>query len=93
VKKMLQELSDPKQRQMFERDVEILASVDHATLLALRRYVPITAETGDPPAIITEFMPRGSLQGIIDAELKGRRPNDWDDTRRFIAMMLNGPYL
>jgi TPR repeat protein len=86
VKILKNDLSDPREREMFEREVKILAEVDHPTLLAFRGFVPVGAQGGDPPAILTELMTKGSLQGIIDAEKKSEAPADWDETRKFIAL-------
>jgi serine/threonine protein kinase len=54
----------------FEREVDILASADHETLLGLRGYIPGNALTGEPPAILTDFMGGGSLQSLLDSGRK-----------------------
>jgi TPR repeat protein len=45
----------------FEREVEILASTQHETLLGLRGYSPMDGPSGDPPAILMDFISGGSL--------------------------------
>jgi myosin-5 len=68
----------------FTREAEILAGVDHPTLLGFRGWVPLNES--DPPAILTEFMPRGSLKNLLDLEAKHQSPPEWDSTRKFIAL-------
>jgi TPR repeat protein len=84
VKVMRNDLTSEQERRMFVREVEILASVDHHTLLGFRGWVPL--DGSDPPAILTELMTKGSLQGMINAEVKHTAPAEWDDTRKFIAL-------
>jgi serine/threonine protein kinase/TPR repeat protein len=86
VKVMKRDLLREQDRRMFQREVEILASVDHPTLLAFRGYVPVDNPQGDPPAILTEFMPRHSLEEMLRLERAGRAPADWNDTTRFIVV-------
>jgi serine/threonine protein kinase len=71
---------------LFEREVEILGSVDHETLLGLRGYVPIDASNGDPPAILTDYMSGGSLQSLIDCERRRHRVEKWDRVQKLIVI-------
>jgi hypothetical protein len=71
---------------LFRREVEILSSVDHETLLGLRGYVPLDSPNGDPPAILTDYMSRGSFQGLLDSERGGMSPPGWDDVQRLIVL-------
>jgi hypothetical protein len=77
---------DEDEKVRYTREVEILASVDHPTLLALRGFVPLDNETGDPPAIVTDFMPRGSYDELITAERRSEPPLGWDATSRLIVL-------
>jgi serine/threonine protein kinase len=79
----LTSLNDQKR---FEREVAILASVDHETLLGFRGWVPLNSSTGDPPAILTDYMPNGSLQAMLNKESQNRAPPEWDATRKFIVL-------
>jgi serine/threonine protein kinase len=68
---------------LFRREVEVLASVDHETLLGLRGYVPLGA---GHPAIVTDLMEGGSLQGVIDAERNKHIPPRWDAVQKLIVL-------
>lgn len=46
----------------FDREVGIVASVDHLTLLAFRGFVPIENEAVHPPAIVMKLMKWGSIE-------------------------------
>jgi serine/threonine protein kinase len=62
---------------LFAREVNVLASFNHDTLLGLCGYVPM--EMGEP-AIITEFMSQGSLDNLIkDGDAR------WDDAQKLIV--------
>jgi hypothetical protein len=63
-------------RRFFNREVTIMASLDHPALLTLRGMVRMDAQNGDPPSIVTEFMPNGSLQNMVDMDGEGRAPRE-----------------
>ena len=84
IKVMRIDTTSQKEVETFNREVEVLAAVDHPCLLAFRGYVPVGQECDDP-AIITEYCPRGSLGGLITDEKSGTSPKDWDETQRFIV--------
>jgi serine/threonine protein kinase/TPR repeat protein len=86
VKMMRPDFAGERERVQFLREVEILASLRHPALLEFRGFVPIENEDDDPPAILTEYMERGSLQSILKAERKGSPPDDWNETTRFIVL-------
>jgi serine/threonine protein kinase len=74
------------EKQLFVREVEIFASVDRPTLLVLSGFVSPNSDAGDPPAIVTDFMPRGSYDRLLTAERKGEPPSGWDSMSRFIVL-------
>jgi serine/threonine protein kinase len=84
VKLITRDFRDEKERTMFLREVEILASMDHETLLGFRGWVPLGQ--GEDPAILTEYMEGGSLGSMIDAEKEKRAPANWSKTQQFIAL-------
>jgi serine/threonine protein kinase len=49
----------------FQREVEILSSIDHETLLSLRGYVALS---GGRPAILTDYMSGGSFGQLLEKE-------------------------
>jgi serine/threonine protein kinase len=77
---------DKETRVQFMREVEILASVEHPTLLGLRGFVPLDNVANELPAILTDFMRYGSYDKIMAAERKGNPPSGWDPTSRFIVL-------
>jgi small GTP-binding protein len=52
----------------YQREIEVLGSVSHSTLLRLRGYSAVNAErrSGESPIIVTDYHPNGSLQEVID---------------------------
>jgi serine/threonine protein kinase len=64
-------LRNDRDKEIFLREVEILAKIEHETLVRFRGWVP--PDEANPPAILTEFMPRGSLQSMMGGATNGRR--------------------
>jgi serine/threonine protein kinase len=84
VKVIESDFREEDEKVSFRRKVQLLASVDHPTLLGFRGWVP--PHSSSPPAILTEYMSRGSLAAMIEAETKHTAPPQWDATRKFIAL-------
>jgi serine/threonine protein kinase len=70
---------------LFRREAQVLASVDHETLLSLRGYVP-PGSGESRPAIVTDYMRGGSLQDLLKAESEGRSPSGWDAAQKLIVL-------
>jgi len=66
------------------RAVEIRSSVGHPTLLALRGFVPLDREAGDPPAIVSDFMPGRCDDWLFGEDQKDALPPGWDPSSAFI---------
>jgi serine/threonine protein kinase len=86
IKLLRKEVLSEEGAMLFRREVDILSSVDHETLLCLRGYVPLDSANGDPPAILTDYMSRGSFQGLLDNARGGMSPPEWDDVQRLIVL-------
>jgi serine/threonine protein kinase len=71
---------------VFRREVEILSSVEHETLLSLRGYVPVDSERGGGPAILTDFVSGGSLGDLLKKEQAKKIPSGWDDVQKLIVL-------
>jgi small GTP-binding protein len=71
---------------LFQREVELMASLDHPTLLRLRGFVPMDSPNGDPPAIVTDYMERGSLRQVIRIERGRAPPPEWDPVQKLIVL-------
>jgi serine/threonine protein kinase len=67
----------------FQREVEILASIEHETLLSLRGYVPLS---GGRPAILTDYMSGGSLGRLLKMEREMKISSGWDDIQKLIVL-------
>jgi hypothetical protein len=86
VKKLKRAMLGPKELESFDREVKILASVDHPTLLKFCGFVPVVNADGDPPSIITAFASRGSLRDLIKMEQRKEHPTIWDLTQKYIVL-------
>jgi TPR repeat protein len=54
-------------------------------VLGLWGFVPPGSDPDGQATILTEYMPHGSYQNVIDAERMGRTPEGFDATARFIV--------
>jgi serine/threonine protein kinase len=70
---------DENARQLFRREVEVIASVDHHTLLCCRGYVPIESGT---PALVTDYARSGSFGKLLEKVISGEVVPYYDDTVR-----------
>ena len=73
---------DPQQRQLYEREVGILANVRHPALLPLHGCTPFSSK----PVIMTPFMGRGSCGKYVDLESRSLCPDEWTPTRKHIIL-------
>ena len=62
----------------------ITKSVNHPSILKFIGFSPVDFKGKNRPTLITEFMPNGSLRGIIDSCSNGFCPNEWDSTKILI---------
>jgi serine/threonine protein kinase len=85
VKVLKRETMDESGLTYFRREAEVLASVDHETLLSLRGYVPLDSGKGGP-AILTDYITGGLLQDLIRADQEGKSPSGWDAAQKLIVL-------
>jgi serine/threonine protein kinase len=86
VKVLKREVLSDTDAQLFRREVEILSSLDHETLLVLRGYVPLDSPNGDRPAILTDYMSGGSLGRLLKMERERKIVTGWDDVQKLIVL-------
>jgi serine/threonine protein kinase len=78
VKVSLRRLSSPADPD-FDSEIKQLASFKHQTIVSLRGYQPCDKlHNGDWGAILTDFMPNGSIADVVDGDW-------WNDTRKLIV--------
>jgi O-acetyl-ADP-ribose deacetylase (regulator of RNase III) len=83
VKTLTCDMGNDDDKRSFEREVEILAGVRHPAVLSLHGWTGFV----DNPAILTEYMARGSLDAVLKLEKKGRAPAEWTLTRKRIVLL------
>ena len=64
------ELSSFQEQVSFLREVESLARVDHPALLKFKGFSLRCSETDLSPAILTEYLPNGSLEDVVTHKKK-----------------------
>ena len=68
----------------LRREVNIIAQLNHPSVLKFIGYSPINFNQNPKPVIITEYASNGSLSSIIKLERQGLSPPQWDDTKKLI---------
>jgi hypothetical protein len=86
IKEVLCDVNDSYAAQRFTREVEILATAGHPTLLGLSGCTPFIADPTHPPAILTPFMSNGSLDNMLNLERNHKSPPEWTPTRKHIVL-------
>ena len=66
------------------REINLMSLFNHPSILKFIGYYPNDFENDPLPTIITELSNNGSLRDIIEMEISGLSPEDWDDTKRLI---------
>ena len=68
------------------REINIFSILDHPSILKFIGYSPINFE-GDPtPTIVTEYAVNNSLQNVINQEIIGLSPTNWNFTKKLIVI-------
>lgn len=68
------------------REVNINASIRHASILHFIGFNPKDFENQDFPVIITELAANGSLEDVIDLEGRGLSIEGWNETKKLIMI-------
>ena len=69
----------------LNRELLVMANLNHPTLLSLIGYVPPTPDGADP-AIVMPYMSFGSCQKFVDAEAKKECPPEWTPKRKHLVL-------
>jgi hypothetical protein len=84
VKRLHPNTEDDRRRLEYEREITILATIHHPTILSLVGCTPF--DEPDGPSILTPLM-RSSVQQYIELERKGKAPPEWTPTRKHIVLL------
>jgi serine/threonine protein kinase/O-acetyl-ADP-ribose deacetylase (regulator of RNase III) len=87
IKRLACNVSDPRFKQSFDREVQIMATVRHPAVLTLHGYTPFVQDSDKPPSILTPFMSQGSLDAMLKLEREGKAPSGWNLTRKQIVLL------
>ena len=78
--KELGAIDTPESQVSFLREVEALAQANHHAVLSLKGFCLLISKQEPFPAIITDYLPGGSVQDIID------RKKDVSNTNKYIIL-------
>jgi hypothetical protein len=71
----------------FDCEVAVISSFHHPTILGFRGFVPPEKCTGEYfAAVVTDYMPNGSVYDLITRASQGSLPSGFDSTNQFIII-------
>ncbi|OHT13208.1 hypothetical protein TRFO_16775 [Tritrichomonas foetus] len=79
--KELQTIESIDDKKQYLKEVVILAKMNWISILSLRGFT-LSNDPLDPPCILTDFMPKGSLDAILRDEQNGLAPEGFDSTAK-----------
>ena len=81
-----EETKNSQEARLLFREVNLMAILNHPSILTFIGYYPTNFEDEPLPTIITELSSNGSLRDIIEMELSGLSPEDWTSTKKLISI-------
>ena len=82
-KKQLYEMDDDEFLNL-QREIEIISQLNNLCILKFHAFSPINFNDENYPVVITEFVPKGSLQDALNKEKNGLSDPNWDATTKMI---------
>ncbi|KAK8892970.1 hypothetical protein M9Y10_030224 [Tritrichomonas musculus] len=79
-----EETKDSEETLLLFREVNLMSILNHPSILKFIGYYPTDFEDDPSPTIITELSTNGSLHDIIEMQISGLAPDNWDDTKKLI---------
>jgi serine/threonine protein kinase len=70
----------------FQREVEVLAKLEHPAVLPLVGFSFRRSESDPSPVIVTKFLKNGSLDNALAQERNGTPLDGWDATKKSICV-------
>lgn len=83
-KEMKEEESNQEEFIDFYREIKLLSSFNHPSILRFIGYSTSDFEGNFHPTIITEYAPNGTLRDILDEEIMGLSKPGWNMTKKLI---------
>lgn len=68
-------------------EIQVLSKVDHPMILRFIGYCLNNFDSNPFPAIITEFLPNGSLNDEIKISINGIASDEWTSTSKYIILL------
>lgn len=79
-------INDADTSKAFLRELQILMKIAHPTILQFKGYSLVDFDGEENPTILTAYQPNGSLQNLLDLEIRGCAPHEWDITMKYITL-------
>lgn len=70
----------------LKREVNLLANLNHPSILKFICYSPVNFKNKPKPVIITEYAENHALSDLIKMERESRALDDWNNTRKVIVL-------
>ncbi len=80
----LTENQKKKQMRNIRHKINLIANTIHPSILRIIGYSPFNFTNEHQPVIVTEYLPNGSLNSIINFEFQSKQPKLWNTTKKLI---------
>ncbi|KAK8895455.1 hypothetical protein M9Y10_023919 [Tritrichomonas musculus] len=79
-----EEIQDPESILYLFREANLMVMLNHPSVLKFIGYSQYDFNNDLLPTIVSEFATSGSLRDIINLEISGLAPDDWNLTKKLI---------
>ena len=86
ISKMITDYCKDNQIRNMKREVEIISKLKHPSILEFIGFNPMNFKYERRPTFITELIPNGSLDELLEIDKKGLSGDNWDDTKKLIII-------
>lgn len=70
----------------LSKEINIISKENHPSIIKFIGISPIDYENKPNPVIVTDYLPNGSLEQMINLAIHDNAPEQWDDTQKLITL-------
>ena len=76
-----------QEQMVFFSEIEVLAKTKNPAVLTFYGFSLTNFHQENYPTILTRYMPKGSLDSILESERHSCAPSDWNNTKKYINIL------
>lgn len=79
-------ISDTNAIHDLTQEINMISNINYPSIVKIIGLSQINYEKKHNPVVVTEYLPNGSLDNIINLAIHGNAPERWDDTQKLITL-------